>query len=302
MTISRRLSQVATLVVSLGAVLALSGCGGGGTDTPVDVPSAQATISGSVVKGPVSGATVQAYAVAGGAVGQAIATATTDAQGAFTMSLPSQSGPLILRTSGGTYMDEATGALMTVAAGDMMTVALSSVAAGSTVNGVQVTPLTSMAQAMAEQMAGGLTAANVMSANAAVGRYFMVDDIVLTHPMNPLVPGSGATATQAAKNYGVALAAMSEYAKSHGMPVSSAAVTALMRDASDGVMDGRAGSGLIVMGGMMSGGMMQPSAGSTELASAMMDFVASSLNKSGLTAEDIALLQQQLETCNGRIQ
>ncbi len=59
-----------------------------------------------------------------------------------------------------------------------------------------------MAQARAQAMPGGMTDANIMAANTAVGNYFMVGDILHTQPMNPSVPGSAATATQDTKNYG----------------------------------------------------------------------------------------------------
>jgi hypothetical protein len=72
-----------------------------------------------------------------------------------------------------------------------------------------------------------------------------VTDILHTVPMNPMVTGSGSAATQNQKNYGMSIAAMSQYAKTQGMTTSSSGmVTAMMNDASDGVMDG-------MMGGMM---------------------------------------------------
>ena len=102
------------------------------------------------------------------------------------------------------YVDEASGAAVGMGNGDTMAVALATVAAGATPGGVQLTPLTSMAESMAEHMPGGLTNANAMAANTAVGAYFMVDDIVHTAPMNPLVPGSGSAASPSATNYGTA--------------------------------------------------------------------------------------------------
>ena len=112
----------------------------------------------------------------------------------------------------------------------------------------------------------------------------MVGDILHTIPMNPRVAGSGTGASQDAKNYGMSIAAMSQYAKTIGMTVSSSGiVTAMMDDASDGVMDGMMGTASIRMGGgMMSGTMMQATAGTTGLATAMTTFVGSAMNKSGV--------------------
>ena len=52
------------------------------------------------------------------------------------------------------------------------------------------------------------------------------------------------------KNYGMSIAAMSQYAKTIGMTTSSTMVTAMMDDASDGVMNGMMGSTPVSMGGM----------------------------------------------------
>jgi hypothetical protein len=299
------LSSRLALSVPLAAALLVAGCGGGGSGGGgVDVPSptTQGTVSGTVVKGPVSGATVKAFAVVAGAMGPQLAVATTDAQGAFTMSMGDYAGPVMLQMNGGTYTDEASGVGMGMAVGDVMTAVLSTMPAGSTVTGIRITPLTAMAQTMALHMAGGLTPANISASNTAVGNYFMVDDILHVVPMNPLVTGSGTGVSQATMNYGMVLAAMSQSAKNAGMPASSAFVTAMMDDASDGLMDGMASGHQIGMrGSMMSGGMMQPDAGRNGLAPAMADFMNSSLNRSGVGAANMAALMQQLRSSSALI-
>jgi hypothetical protein len=187
-----------------------------------------------------------------------------------------------------------------------MTAVMSSIGSGSNVSGVWITPLTSMAQARAQGMSGGMVDANINSANTAVGAYFMVDDVLHTMPMDPATPGSGASATQDQRNCGIAIAAMSQYARSAGMS-SSAFVTAMMSDASDGMMNGRMGGTQITMGGMMgsggmgSGGMMQSNAGTTGLATAMSDFMSSPMNHSGLTAADMNMLIQKLSASSGQL-
>jgi hypothetical protein len=56
-------------------------------------------------------------------------------------------------------------------------------------------------------------------------------------------------------------------------------------------------------GGMMGGGsMMQPSAGTTGLATAMTAFVGSSMNRSGATMTDMQALANKLSTSTGMIQ
>lgn len=304
MTRKHSFSRLVPLALTTVAALLLAGCGGGGSSgIDATTPSAQGTtMSGNVVKGPVSGATVKAFAVTGGTMGSQVSSATTDANGAFTMSMGDYAGPVMLQMSGGTYTDEATGALMTMGAGDMMTAVFPTVAAGSAVTGVAVTPLTAMAQAMAQHMAGGLTDANISAANSAVGNYFMVGDILHTQPINPLVAGSGTGASQAMMNYGMTLAAMSQYAKGTGMTASSGFVTAMMNDAADGVIDGKAAGVPVAMGGgMMGGSMMQTDSGRTGLATAMTDFMNSSLNKSGVASTNMTTLMQQLRTSGGQM-
>jgi len=226
---------------------------------------------------------VIAYGIAGGQAGAQVGSATTDVNGIFSMSIGTYAGPVMLQATGGTYADEATGTTMSMAAGDVMSVAIPTLAAGATTSGIQITPMTAMAQAIAKQMVGGMTDANIAAANTAMGSYFSVSDIVHVQPMNPLLPGSGASASQDAQNYGMTLAAMSKYAQTVGMSYSSAMVTALMNDAADGVMDGKTGTVPVTMGGMMGSAMLPSAAGTTGLGTAMGAFMNSAQNKSGIT-------------------
>ncbi len=292
------------LVLSVISLSLLAGCGGGGGGAAATPATSSGSISGTAIKGPVNGGTVTAYAVSNGAMGSQLSTATTDSQGNFQISIGTYSGSVMLQLSGGTYADEASGATMSMSTGDVMTAVIPSVMSGGVVSNIRLTPLTAMAQAMASTMAGGMSDTNSAAANTAVGNFFMVNDILHTMPMNPLSSGSGASATQDMKNCGMAIAAMSQLAKNLGMSSSSGMVTAMMNDASDGIMNGMKGSASIAMGGgMMSGGgsMMQASAGTSGLATAMTQFVGSSMNKSGLTATDMSLLLNQLNSSNGSI-
>jgi hypothetical protein len=125
--------------------------------------------------------------------------------------------------------------------------------------------------------------------------------------MDPTVTGSGAGATPDMKNYGMTIAAISQEAKDLGMPHSSGMVTAMMKDASDGVMNGMMGGTSISMSGMGGGmmmGKMQSTAGTSGLATAMTTFINNpTVNNSGLTTADTVLnaLIQKLTTSNGTI-
>ena len=261
-------------------------------------------IGGTAFNGTTTQATVRAFAINSGTMGAQIASAPTDAQGNFTLPIGTYTGPVMLQVVGATYTDLAMGAMMTMGASDTMTMVMPTVASGATTSGVWVTPLTAMAQTRAQTMTGGMIDANILSANTAVGNYFMVTDVLHTQPMNPSVPGSAATATQDMKDYGAVIGAMSQYAKGLTMPMSYSFVTAMMNDATDGMMDGKTNGAPISMsmGGMMGPTMMQPNAGTSGLATAMSSFLGSSANVSGATASTMAALIQKLNSSSGLLQ
>jgi len=291
MKVQRRGASMWFITLAAGAALILSSCGGGGGGTAAGM---NGSISGNVTKGPVGGATVTAYAINGnGTMGSMIGSAVTDSAGNFNMSTGSHSGPVMLQMSGGNYKDEASGIVMAMHSGDIMTTVIPAIVSGGTMTGLQVNPITSMAQVMAQNMTGLMTMANITAANVAVGSYFMVNDILHTMPMDPTVAGSGSGATKDEKNYGMIIAAISQEAYDLSMPQSSGMVSAMMQDASDGVMNGKMGATMISMNGMggMGGGMMtsnmSTTAGTSGLASAMASFMTNTVvNKSGITTAD----------------
>ncbi len=281
-------SQTRMLIPLAVSALILTACGGGGVSVASVGSGGTGFAQGTVTKGPVGSANVFAYAVTAGQMGAQVGTTTTDANGNFNMNIGSYAGPMLLQVNGGSYTDEATGTVMPMATGDIMTALVPTVAAGTTTTGIQVTPLTAMAQALAQHMAGGMTDANMATANLSIGSHFSVSDILHVHPMNPLVTGSGTGATQDAQNYGMTLAAMSQYAKTLGVSTSSTIVTAMMNDASDGVFDGKSAGTSVQMGGMGGGMMLPATAGTSGMGSAMNAFMNSTQNKSGVKTTDLA--------------
>lgn len=296
--------RIHLLAVACATVVLATACGGGGTNIASNVGSGgTGLVSGAVIKGPVANANVTAFSVVGGQISTMVGSTTTDANGNFSMGVGNYAGPMMLQVNGGSYKDEATGTFMSMAPGDAMTAVIPSVAANSNTGGIQITPVTAMAQSFAQNMTGGMTEANISAANAAMGNYFSISDVLRVTPMNPLIPGSGTSATQDARNYGMTLAAMSQYAKVLNMTASSAMVTALMSDASDGMMDGKKGGTSISMsmGTMMGSGSMAPNAGTGGLASAMTTFMKSPNNVSGVSDFDMNDLIQRLSVANGRL-
>jgi hypothetical protein len=298
----------ADLLLFLKSLPPAPGTGGSGGTPP---PSGAGTITGTAFMGGMRSGTVAAYGVSGGMMAAPLGASAVDGSGRFSIPIGGYSGTVLLRMTGGTFVDEATGATMTMQPADVLTSCIPSVAAGATTAGVQVTPLTAMGQARAQGMAGGMTEGNVTSANAAVGHYFAAGDILMTAALDPAIGGSGAGASPEARNHGMTIAGMSQYAHGIGMTVSSSGMfTALMEDASDGVMNGMMGGTAISMwgmggmgGGMMGGGsMMQPSAGTTGLATAMSAFVGSPRNASGVGLADMQPLIDALGASSGTIQ
>ncbi len=293
-----RSSRQVWMVAAIVGIVAVSLFGCSGNNGTGQVRSG--TIMGTAVKGPISNGTVTAYAIVNGTQGTAIASATTDSRGQFSIDTGTYTGPLMVVVSGGTYTDEATGVMTTMAPGAVMSTVITS-ATGTMTSGIQITPLTSMAQAMMQNMVGGMTGTNIAAANAAVGDYFMVNDIVHTMPMNPLISGSSTTATQDMRNYGMAIAAVSQYAAGIGMTNSSTIISAMMEDASDGVMNGMMGTNQISMVSMGSGTMMQSGAGTNGLATAMTQFAGSPMNQSGENLSEMQSLINQLSSSSGQM-
>src|SRR3989339_1387533 len=98
------------LAAALLLTIGLGGCGSGGgtssfSDSSGSTPDSASTLQGAAVQGPVSGATVTAFAIENGAMGAQLGSATTDAQGNFTMPLSDYTGPVLLQMSGGSYTD-----------------------------------------------------------------------------------------------------------------------------------------------------------------------------------------------------
>ena len=283
------------------------GCGSGGGGGDSDTSSLNGSISGTATKGPVADAVVTAFAVnMDGTKGHQIGAGHTNMQGVFNMPVSDYSGPVLIEMTGGHYTDEATGQEMDVLPGTVMTCAIPFMGAGSAMEGIQITPLTSMAQQMAANMHGGMTESNIAQSRQALEDFFDVMDILHTSPMDPTFNGSGNGADPDMINYGMTLAAMSQYASMQGVANSSGFIDNMMDDASDGHMNGMMGPSQIMMGGhdgMMEGhnSLMPSDAATMGLADAMREFIHSPMNQSGITLEDMQPLIEKLEDSDGAL-
>jgi hypothetical protein len=228
-----RLKNVFLFVVSLFA-LVIVGCGSGGDGGGLVFFGPSGTsVSGSAVKGPISGATVQAFEIISSAsvpreniprIGTAvIATGTTTANGGFSFAIPPaiKNGAILFKLTGGTYRDEATGLTRNVtdqAAGGLRAVFgnISGIARRGETIVVNINPYTELGvQSLGSAVP---TDANIAAANARVAGAFGLTgiDILKTKPFDATTaPPTGAT--QAQKDYALALAILSQRQKDGGV-------------------------------------------------------------------------------------
>lgn len=191
------------LFVAASLVAALAACGGGSSGS--SSPSAGNVLSGVVSKGPVNNSSVCAYSVTGATKGTALGRCVaTNTNGTFSLDIGSYSGPVLLESSGGSYVDEATGGRVTLAT--PLRSVLGSVTGATT---VAVTPLTELAHGLASGATGGLTAANIAAAVETVQNNFGVFDIMHTLPADALNVAANSTVSQ--RTYALALALVSQY-------------------------------------------------------------------------------------------
>ena len=219
-------TQYVFLIGLLALPAVMAGCGGGGSSiggaatggngSGTGGTSTGTTISGVASLGVIKGGTVNVYAppASGDLSGKILLkTTTTDASGSFSASIGTYSGPVLIEVSGDkVYTDEATGNLSSISAAAPLRAVTVVGTAGASVP-VSVTPLTELATRKA--LNGTiLTAAAVSSANALVSNLFQWD-IIATRPVDPALPAVNA-ATQAQRDYTLALAAISELTASAG--------------------------------------------------------------------------------------
>jgi hypothetical protein len=174
------------------------------------------TISGVVIKGPISGATVRAFRFTGGVRGALLGTGTTNASGVFSNVTLAQgySGPVevaIGRT--GVYTEEASPVQVTVDVDNELRTVIPNYADGQAVGQVVVTPITSFATALLDWkvVQAGATP-NVptlwQEAVAAMQAQFDIPDI---EHLTPIPPNAIVTLSGGAR-YSLVLTGLSQRA------------------------------------------------------------------------------------------
>jgi len=233
------------LLMSL-LVLVMVGCGGGGGGTGEPAGTA---LSGTAMKGPIVGGTVQVFEIVSSATlnpraniprygTTPLAEDTTDSDGRYNVTIPGAiaSGSLLVRITGGSYLDEATNLPKNVATefGATGLRAIFGYTPGTPASAA-VTPFTEMAVA---DMGPNPTVAMIAASNAKIAQAFGLPDIIRTAPLDPTKPFP-AGATSAAQQYALALATVSQYQKDFGAGQSMTQIfTALTTQINDPVNSG----------------------------------------------------------------
>ncbi|WP_244139363.1 hypothetical protein [Burkholderia vietnamiensis] len=246
--------------------VAVAGCGGAVDQQP--------PINGNVYLGAVSGAQVAAYAVDadGHIAATPLATTVTDADGHFV--LPGTlRWPLLVKSTGGSYTEEATGA--TSAAGETSLSAVYLNAPSTMV----LSPYSSaiVADALA---AGALTASNVAAASARVSAFLGGVDPQQTVPA---FAAAGATLNTVAdgNRMAFALGAESQSRTDNGASVATSVQNIVAQSAKgDTLAACHSGAGDVTADGTVSA----PADDTCDVSAGALGFSTNPLNRSGVTA------------------
>lgn len=237
-----------------------------GCSSSGDTPAPVTTVSGVVMAGPASGASVTVTTPSGSPVAGPV---TTGADGSYAVSLPNSAlaGDLVFTASGGTFTDEATGA-----GGVVMGTLTSHVAAGSLSPGatVSIDPSTTIIQRL---IAGGKTKAAAETAFANVFGYTPDTSI------KPVFAGMSSAADTSQRLAGLRTAAFSQLAKDLAIAPDKQfdLIDRIADDLADGVLDG----GYTVAGAAV------PEDIANRFSQALVTFQMSANNRSRLTPDMI---------------
>ena len=247
----------------------LTACGGGSSDGTTD-----ASISGSIVAAPVNNADVSVTDTNGNVVAGPV---KTNNSGQYSLTIPAGSlgQALIIKATGGTYTDEATGTI-SVNAGEM----LAYVTANSLSNGssVSTTPGSTI---IANLVNNGKSLA---SAETDFSTAFGYTPDISVVPVDATAPGT--SASEASLLAGYRAAAFSQLNTDLGLGSNQQfdMIAALTKDLSDGTLDGANASVAITIG--TTGPALQADI-QNRFATAMVNFHTNTFNSTELAHDQI---------------
>ncbi len=235
------------LVPTFMALLTTLGCGVAATTNETDDSTTmnggraqtEDEISGSVTLAPVNGATVRVYALnADASRGLLLASATTDANGDYSIPRPKVAGPFEVVVRGGEYQDEASGEAVTRDEESELR-AMFEDTDGSYLG---VSALTEIAAERAHANAAQGLATAIAAANREVAALFGLGDVDprSVKPVDLTNPSSSARSGTVATKLGEVNAMVSQMLVDNGLSPSSMKdfIEALALDFADGELDG----------------------------------------------------------------
>ena len=138
--------KVLALLLTLLAIVALTGCGGGGGGTTSTSSAGNTTGSSTIINGlasdgPIAGGNASIYSITNGQTESLLANATTASDSTFTANISAYNNPIIVQVTGSSYIDDATAKTV-----QMKSITLRTVVGNAAGNvNVDVNPLTEAA-------------------------------------------------------------------------------------------------------------------------------------------------------------
>lgn len=239
---------------------------------------------------PLTGATVEVYEMkSNGDVGTPLATTTTDKNGAYTVSVQrSPSTFLLVRASGGSYLDTISKKGLSAGQDDSLQTVLSPGATSA-----PLTPLTTFAAARASSLAasGKPLGDSVEVSFAAIARQFNLETITDIDPAITDDPASVQISGRSARQYGLILVGLDQEANTLG--VSDFALSdALAQDIGDGKFDGKAGATPVLISKTVP---LPADAATAKLQDAISKVAASPSNVTHLPAPQVSLQTSNID-------
>ncbi|MBF0281974.1 MAG: HYR domain-containing protein [Zetaproteobacteria bacterium] len=237
------------IITSLILTLILTACSSGGnSNSPATTAPSATTVSGSVIKGPVTNATIKLYQInANGSRGALISSTTTDALGNW--SATTATFPFEVVATGGSYIDEVSNITIPLTTNELSTI----VAQLHVNNPIPITPITTALSARIKQLtllpANSLSQAiNQAEAETSLALGF---NPISTQAFNPLTIAVSATHNE--KQYATLILGLDALANNNVNLTTIknsagvlATIQALANDALDGVMNGKSADGATI--------------------------------------------------------
>jgi Cep192 domain 4 len=251
------------------------------------------TLSGVATKSAVNGATVTVYAVnADGTNGAVLGTGTTDANGAFSVTLSTTpTGPVRVVVTGGTYVSEADGSTVT-SRSDVSALVDD---ASSSVPGMSITAVSTFVDSLTSGLlaAGGTTIVKAHgSAETTINGFYGFPTGTKVEELLAKFKKADITGDPSGFLLGMIVGALAEEGKILHSSDPDILIEALAADIFDGKWDGKKGGTPVPFGG----GTLPTTAGTTDFLSDLATYVATGTTPTteGITTSDVSSLEDML--------